>query len=102
MTELPIQKAVSSGLHDYQVGEIAVDYCQGRVVLTLMDSRGKLCRLCIKGIRNFQLTRTEPWGPGIYVSVSDLIKKEDGLCQLQFQLNSGDEIIVDMAEEPVL
>lgn len=100
MTELPIQKAVSSGLHDYQVGEISVDYCQGRAVLTLTASWGEPYQICIKEIRHFQLTRTEPWGPGIYIACSDLTKTEDGMQRLWLQLNSGDEILVEIAGEP--
>ena len=44
------------------------------------------------------MTRTEPWGPGIYVVYSDLTEMEDRRKRLLLQLNSGDEITVEIVE----
>ena len=98
MLELRIQEAMSSGLHDYKVGDISVDYCCDKINLTLTSPGGEACRLSIPGFRLLQMTRTEPWGPGIYVVYSDLTEMEDRRKRLLLQLNSGDEITVQIVE----
>ena len=103
MRELRLQEAMSSGLHDYEVGEISADYCSGRVDLTLTSPEGVMCRLPLLGFRLLRVTRTEPWGPGIYVSCSDLTRTDDHRDRLWLQLNSGDEVTVELTgrtEEP--
>ena len=41
MLELRIQEAMSSGLHDYKVGDISVDYCCDKINLTLTSPGGE-------------------------------------------------------------
>ena len=60
--------------HDFELGDVIVDY------------RNKLKLL---GVQHFQMKFAEPWGKGIYVVETD-IEQESSICSMKMLLNSGD------------
>ena len=96
--ELEFHTVENSGLHDYLLETISVDYGRGFVTMELKTPRGADCMLRIGKFRRLYISRTAPWGPGSYILASDVEKSEADGYTLTMQLNSGDEIMVEVQE----
>lgn len=93
---MDISVARASGLHDFELLGIRVDYSNGEIVMTMRppwNGQQEVLGLTIRGFRFFSLTRDLPWGEGIYIHASDLTPLPNNQYQLDMQLNSGDQII---------
>lgn len=86
-------KLSNSGIADYELGKIEVDYSNGRMLLHMKNRNLQPELMEIEGFKEFSIERREPWGVGIYVTASDC-QLYDGKMQLEIQLNSGDMIRV--------
>lgn len=79
----------NNALHDYEVGQISINYSNGTIIMSLISDKGEVIELAINHFKSISFTRDEPWGKGKYIVSSDA-KKENGEFILEFQLNSGD------------
>ena len=77
--------------HDFELGDIAVDYRNKYVVLQLKSPSLPVLvyELKLFGVRRFQVGMEEPWGKGSYVVGTD-IEREGLVSSMEMQLNSGD------------
>ncbi|MDE6997122.1 MAG: hypothetical protein K2P04_04480 [Oscillospiraceae bacterium] len=77
--------------HDFELGNITVDYRNKRVVLQLKSPSLPMPvhELTLFGVQCFQVGIEEPWGKGIYVVGTD-IEQEGSTRSMEMQLNSGD------------
>ena len=85
----------NSGAHDYELGEIQVDYAASTILLHLKNTAGESCTVCIENFKSVSITHTEKWGAGKYIYASEL--KRDaatGNVTLELLLNSGDEVVI--------
>ena len=90
---MDIYIAADSGLHDYEVSDIAIDYVGASILLRLKSPEGVSCTLSINGFTLFSVSHEEKWGAGKYVYSSDL-QICDGLKIMELELNSGDTILI--------
>ncbi|MBQ3010202.1 MAG: hypothetical protein IJA20_06050 [Methanocorpusculum sp.] len=90
-------KLSNSGIADYELGKIEVDYSNGRMLFHMRNRKLQPERLEIDGLEEFRIERREPWGAGIYVTASDY-QLCDGKIEIEIQLNSGDMIRIIAAE----
>lgn len=81
--------------HDFEVGDIAVDYRNKYVVLQLKSPSLPVLvyELKLFGVRRFHVEMEEPWGKGNYVVGTD-IEREGLVSSMEMQLNSGDLVTV--------
>lgn len=77
--------------HDFEVGDIAVDYRNKYVVLQLKSPSLPVLvyELKLFGVRHFHVGMEEPWGKGSYVVGTD-IEQKGSVRSMEMQLNSGD------------
>lgn len=77
--------------HDFELGDVVVDYRKKQVVLQLKSPHHpqSVYELRLLGVQHFQMEFAEPWGAGIYVVGTD-IEQEGSSCSMEMQLNSGD------------
>ena len=77
--------------HDFELGDITVDYRNKRVVLQLKSPSLPMPvhELKLFGVQRFQVGMEEPWGKGNYVVGTD-IEQEGSTRSMKMQLNSGD------------
>lgn len=77
--------------HDFELGDIIVDYRNKQVVLQLKSPSLPMLvhELKLFGVQRFQVGMEEPWGKGIYV-VETAIEQEGSTRSMEMQLNSGD------------
>lgn len=85
----------NSGLHDFRLLSIEVDYFKASVHFALLDPQNQECTLDIFPFTSFQIERREPWGAGTYVCESYLKWGHSGYFKLTLTLNSGDDIVVE-------
>ena len=93
---MDISIARSSGLHDFELVGIHVDYSNSEIAITVRPpwkDQQVATVLAVRGFQFFSITRELPWGEGIYIHASDLTPLPDNQYQLDMQLNSGDQII---------
>lgn len=78
--------------HDFELGDVIVDYRNKQIVLQLKEPR-ITHKLKLLGVQHFQMKFAEPWGKGIYVVETD-IEQEGSICSMKMLLNSGDIVAV--------
>lgn len=80
-------------LHDYELGEIEVDYQRKTAAIHLKNPSPPVVDhvMRLRGLRDFRISSTQPWGGGFYVADSSM-EQTDGICFVEFTLNSGDTI----------
>ena len=69
-----------SGLHDYELKEINIDYQHEHIQVKMCDWRGKMCEIDVSHYIFFSMTHDEPWGEGIYITASDVTYNGDIVC----------------------
>lgn len=84
----------NSGLHDYEVVNISVDYKGATVSIQMKDGSGIEVLMKISQTEFVRLTNDKPWGEGNYVCSSSIDEKNDGKKVFEIQLNSGDELSI--------
>lgn len=77
--------------HDFELGDVIVDYRNKQIVLQLKEPGPPRIthKLKLLGVQHFQMKFAEPWGKGIYVVETD-IEQEGSICSMKMLLNSGD------------
>lgn len=99
---MDISIARLSGLHDFELVGICVDYSNSEIAITVRppwkDQQGAMV-LTVRGFQFFSITRELPWGEGIYIHASNLTPMSENQYQLDMQLNSGDQIICRYMEQ---
>ena len=85
-----------SGLHDYKIDLISIDYTASKLVIMLKDLKGGDAELVIQPFSELNITHDEPWGKGSYI-VSSELTSEGGRETMLLELNSGDSITVKYA-----
>ena len=77
--------------HDFELGDITVDYRNKQVMLQLKSPSLPVLvyELKLFGVQRFQVGMEEPWGKGNYVVGTD-IEREGSVSSMEMQLNSGD------------
>ena len=86
----------NNALHDYEVGQISINYSNGTIILNLISDKCEMIELTIEHFKSISFTKDEPWGKGKYIVSSDA-KKKMGEFILEFQLNSGDSCTMTFA-----
>ena len=87
-----LEIAQNSGLHDYTVEDITVDYKAGQIKLHLLTPALKPCKIKIDRFSEFSIQNEAPWGEGCYIAWSDVQPVDKNIYHLEIGLNSGDEI----------
>ena len=85
-----------SGLHDYKIDLISIDYTASKLVIMLKDLKGGDAELVVCPFSELNITHDEPWGKGSYI-VSSELTSEGGRETMLLELNSGDSITVKYA-----
>ena len=83
-------------LHDATLIRIACDWRDGRIEVHLRAPSCPEVLLVATGVKRFDLSREQPWGPS--VSVSDVhppVTLADGGSRLEVAMQSGDAIVID-------
>lgn len=89
----------NSGAHDYELGEMRVDYAASTILLYLKSTVGEPCAVCIENFKSVSVTHTEKWGTGKYIYASELKREgSSGNVILELLLNSGDEVVIEFLE----
>lgn len=98
-----LELAKNSGLHDFEVMSLVVDYAKATIILNmvspLLNNTSSQISMCISNFISFSISRQEPWGSGKYIYSSDIQNMEVGIYKLEIQLNSGDLIIVNYRQD---
>jgi len=95
MKNIDINLVEHSGLHDYEIIEMNINYNNATVVLQLRSPSGELSQLTINNFVLFKINHEEEWGKGKYVVSSDLeLNDISKTYDLEIQLNSGDIIFI--------
>ena len=81
----------NSKIADYEVGSISIDYANNHIALNLKSPKGVWDVLQFLNFEEITVTRTEPWGAGIYIAGSDLQYNGNEMV-VEIELNSGDQI----------
>lgn len=88
-----ISIAANSGLHDYEIADIYINYNQANIFLRMKTPQGEQFLLPVQNFIDFKITHTEKWGKGKYICSSGITQsQESDKSKLEIQLNSGDEI----------
>ena len=88
-------RAKDSGLHDYELLLITVDYNHANVNMKFKDLKENTFEICIEKFWSFKIFHEEPWGKGKYVCSSDInYNNVVNAYSLEIELNSGDKIEV--------
>ncbi len=88
-----LEKAKNSGLHDYEIVEIEVDYNNANIIMVYNSPDGKRYEFNIEKFITFTISHEEAWGKGKYVCSSEIQLVNDNMYMLEIELNSGDRII---------
>lgn len=99
---MDISVARASGLHDFELLGISVDYSNGEITITMRPpwkGQQEELALTIRNLQFFSLSRELPWGEGIYIHASELTPITGKQYQLDIQLNSGDQVICRYMEQ---
>jgi len=91
MSEL--RRAQNSGLHDYEIVDIKVNYNNANITIMFNTPEGRKYELNIEKFISFTISHEEVWGKGKYVCSSDVRLVNDNVYMLEIELNSGDRII---------
>lgn len=94
-----LKKAQKSGLHDYEIVEIKVDYDKAHVIMNFKSPKGENYQFNIEKFLTFTISHAEAWGKGKYVCSSDIQLFNNDVFVLEIELNSGDQIIVKYVDE---
>lgn len=86
--------AQNCGLHDYSVEDIIVDYKAGQIKFQLLTPNLSPCEFIINCFLEFSIQNKAPWGEGHYICSSHIQKIDGHICQLELELNSGDQIFI--------
>lgn len=86
-------------LHDYEVGNIKLEYKGKKAQLTLKSPQPQsiCCELRLFGLTYLQMELDEPWGPGFYVSYLKTSLQASGR-RVELCLNSGDRLIAECSD----
>lgn len=96
MTEINIDVFKDSGLHDYEISDLVVNYSDEFVLLMLIGENGEQFFVKIDKFISFRISHIEEWGKGKYIYYSNLVRDyNNNIHSVEVQLNSGDEIQVD-------
>ncbi|WP_419505060.1 hypothetical protein [Allofournierella sp.] len=88
-----LSMATNSGLHDYELVDISINYNQANIFLRMKTPQGKQFLLTVENFVDFKITHTEKWGKGKYICSSDIKQSQTSRkSKLEIKLNSGDEI----------
>ena len=86
---------IDSGLHDYLLKDIKINYSTSVIVIKLVDCKNNSKEIILKYLKSFTLNNKRDWGEGAYIVSSDAIVN-DTIITLEFQLNSGDECFITL------
>ena len=86
----------NNALHDYEVGQMIVDYTNGVIEMNLLTDKLQPIKVIVNNFSSVTVTKNEPWGEGKYV-VSSNVKEIDNKCVLELQLNLGDVCTITYA-----
>lgn len=90
-----LERFLNSGLHDYEMVSIEVNYSKAQVSLLLREPQEGDKLYCIEKFSYFEISHKEPWGKGKYICSSDLYRKNNDEWGCEIELNSGDIIKVE-------
>lgn len=90
-----IQLFIDSGLHDYRLKDIKINYSTSVIVIKLADCKNDSKKIILKHLKSFTLNNNRDWGEGSYI-VSSYAIVNDTIITLEFQLNSGDECFITL------
>lgn len=79
----------NNGIVDFEVGKIHIDYSNSNICIELKNRNLTPAVLDLKDFIELTITKTEPWGSGIYVASSEIRHKENKVI-VEIELNSGD------------
>ena len=92
---IDLAKVQNSGIHDYEVAEIQVNYTSACISICFKSPGGNGNKLIIQNFTTFEITHKEEWGKGKYVCASDITYDDVSKSYLlEIVLNSGDKIVV--------
>lgn len=99
MRNVEIDLIRDSGLHDYEILNINVNYSDASINLQFKDHSGVLRCLKINDFTMFRISHNEEWGKGKYVASSDLeLNDINKTLDLEIQFNSGDIIFIQYVQ----
>lgn len=85
-----------NALHDYEVGQINIDYVNGNIKIILFTRKREKCEININNFSSISFSKNEPWGIGKYIFSSGIIENDNEL-KLELQLNSSDICAITFA-----
>ena len=83
----------NSALHDFEMGEIEVNYSEGTILFHFITPKQQSADYLVKKFTSLSFKKNEEWGEGKYV-VSSSVSCDDGIWTIKIQLNSGDTCLV--------
>ena len=83
-----------SGLHDYKVISVRIDYDTSAVEIALNDLHQKRVNIVIEKYTDLKISNRELWGKGTYIVSSD-IRQINDVTIMTIELNSGDIISIE-------
>lgn len=87
--------AKNSGMHDYKLEKITVDYERNIVSMLFQDLSENACELVMENMISIEMTHEEKWGKGTYICYSNVSEdRKKKISILEFELNSGDQLTV--------
>ena len=85
------RNVANSIIADYEIGNLYIDYVNNCIAIEMKSPQNVLDILRFSDFEEITVTRTEPWGAGIYVAGSELQYCGDKMF-VEIELNSGDQI----------
>ena len=78
-------------LHDSTFERLSFDWEQSRLQLFFgpVDGSGQPEGMAVTGLREFQMTKKNPWGPSIYVNGGEVVQESE-LQRVRIEMQSGD------------
>ncbi len=95
--DMELKRIMNHYLHDYEIGNIILNYNDGIFQIQLFNSRGDEEKLIINDFTHISVTRKEEWGKSKYIAASD-IKEDVSSIAAYIQLCSGDEINITVRQ----
>lgn len=93
-----IELAQNSGLHDYELVSLMVDYTAATIALNMVspmvDHVTSKVNILIPNFIDCSISCQEPWGKGRYIFSSEIQSIDPVTRKLEILLNSGDIIAI--------
>ncbi len=89
-----LQRISNSGLHDYKLISVSIDYDTSIIEISLTDLHQKRVNILIEKFTDLRISNKEPWGKGTYIVSSDIQQIKDATIMI-IELNSGDIIHIE-------